>query len=81
MIKTPMDLSLDSVDWKPATPDVRPTRDMATIKGGSVEVLPSVTHEGVWHFMNNELRVYRLDNGTTVFHADDFERVFGELLK
>lgn len=38
------------------------------------------THSGVWKCGDTELRVHRLSNGVSVIDADDFNRVFGEML-
>ena len=35
------------------------------------------THSGVLSFMGHDLRVYRLNTGETIIHADAFEALFG----
>ena len=37
--------------------------------------LPQATHEGVMTILGVQLRTYRLDDGRTVIHADDFHRL------
>jgi hypothetical protein len=35
------------------------------------------THSGVLSFMGHDLRVYRLNTGEAIIHADDFKALFG----
>jgi hypothetical protein len=65
-----MNFDMRDVEWIPADPAERH-------EPGDT---PYATHHGVWNFMGDSLRVYRLNNGQTVIAADDFERVFGEML-
>lgn len=39
--------------------------------------LPYATHEGVFEVLGHQLRCYRLNDGSTVFNADDFEAFLG----
>lgn len=39
------------------------------------------THSGVFEIMGSKLRCYRLNNGQAVFHADDFEKFFEDILE
>ncbi len=41
-----------------------------------MEELPKATHEGVLKIGNQEIRVYRLDNGQAIIHADDMFKIF-----
>lgn len=45
------------------------------MKPATPEDIPSATHEGVWKLGDMDIRVYRLDDGRTLIHADDFEKV------
>jgi hypothetical protein len=40
--------------------------------------IPRATHEGVMELLGMKLRTYRLDDGRTVIHADDFHEFPGE---
>lgn len=42
------------------------------IKPARPEDIPTATHEGVMELFGMKLRTYRLDDGRTVIHADDF---------
>lgn len=42
------------------------------IKPARPEDIPKATHEGVMELLGMKLRTYRLDDGRTVIHADDF---------
>jgi len=35
------------------------------------------THSGVLSFMGHDLRVFRLNTGEAIIHAEDFEALFG----
>lgn len=35
------------------------------------------THSGVLSFMGHDLRIYRLNTGEAIIHADDFKALFG----
>jgi len=39
------------------------------------EDLPNATHEGVTTILGIEVRTYRLDDGRSIIHADDFHKV------
>lgn len=39
------------------------------------EDIPQATHEGKTTIMGVELRTYRLDDGRSVIHADDFHKL------
>lgn len=41
--------------------------------------LPKATHEGVMKIGDLEVRIYRLDDGRNVIHADDFHRLLAKL--
>lgn len=48
--------------------------------------IPQATHEGVMELLGMKLRIYRLDDGNTVIHADDFHAFlkhsgFGEIFE
>lgn len=67
-VKTPIDIALESVDWKES--GLAPTEDGT----------PYATHEGVFKVMGLSLRCYRLNDGRAIFNAEDMENWFGELL-
>lgn len=64
-----LDFDMSGVKWIPADPAERQEPGKT----------PYATHEGVWNFMGDSLRVFRLNNGQCVIHAEDFERVFGAM--
>jgi hypothetical protein len=66
MNKTPIETLLDAVDWQP-------TGDNEVEGDG----LPVATHSGIWHFMGQDIRVYRLNTGKAIIHADDMHRILG----
>jgi hypothetical protein len=39
--------------------------------------LPYATHSGIWNFMGQDIRVYRLSNGKAIIDADDFWKLLG----
>lgn len=59
---------LAQVDWQPAS------------EPQCSDDLLYATHSGVFYFAGHKLRCYRLNDGRAIFHADDFNEVFGELL-
>jgi len=65
MSKTPIETLMDGVDWQESS-GPEPDSD-----------LPVATHHGIWHFMGNEIRVYRLNTGQAIIHADDMGKIFG----
>lgn len=69
MSKTPIEMMLDGVTWT-AAPDQ--PQDRHDGPG-----LPYATHEGIWHFMGQDIRVYRLSTGQAIIHADDFPKILG----
>ena len=42
----------------------------------SMEDLPKATHEGIIKLGNIEIRVYRLDTGEAIIHAEDLPKIF-----
>ena len=44
------------------------------MKPARPEDIPTATHSGVLKLGDFELRVHRLDDGTTVIEADDFKK-------
>lgn len=55
------------------------------MKPARPEDIPQATHEGTLELLGMKLRTYRLDDGSTVIHADDFHKFleqtgFGEAL-
>ena len=67
-MKTPIEQMLDTVVWT---------------AGEAAPHAPDelyATHEGVLGIGGVKLRCYRLNNGQTVFDADDFRAFFGDLL-
>lgn len=62
----PIDLMMKSVEWK-------------AVDGCLVDIddeMPVTTHEGVLHFEGITIRCYKLNNGQSVFDADDIESFF-----
>lgn len=49
------------------------------MKPARPEDIPRATHEGTMTVMGVKLRTYRLDDGRTVIHADDFHRLLEEM--
>ena len=45
------------------------------LKPARPEDIPVATHEGTMTIMGVTLRTYRLDDGRTLIHADDFHRL------
>lgn len=39
--------------------------------------LPYATHAGIWNFCGQEIRVYRLNTGQAIIHADDMGKILG----
>lgn len=44
------------------------------MKPARPEDIPQATHEGTLDVLGFKLRTYRLDDGRTVIHAEDFEK-------
>ncbi|MBN8492379.1 MAG: hypothetical protein J0M00_13245 [Burkholderiales bacterium] len=61
-----IDAALAQVDWAP-------TNSAPTTDGSRY-----ATHSGVLDVLGFEFRVYRLNTGEAVIHADDMERFFAE---
>lgn len=40
------------------------------------QLMPYATHEGVFKFMDHEIRCYKLNTGDTVFNSEDIEKLF-----
>ena len=59
-----MDAMMDGIDWKEGSTPFE-----------HEEGMPYATHEGIWHFMGQDIRVYRLNTGQTIIHADDMEKL------
>ena len=57
--------AINGLDWKPVE------------HAQSTDGLPTVTHEGVLEIAGHRMRCYRLDDGRTIIHADDFNAFFG----
>lgn len=66
MSKTPIEMMLDGVTWVQ-------NPNESTHEDG----LPYATHSGIWNFMGQEIRVYRLNTGQAIIHADDFGKILG----
>lgn len=49
------------------------------MKPARPEDAPVPTHSGVWKLGELELRVHRLDDGTTVIEAEDFKKALAWL--
>ncbi len=62
---------LAGVQWTP----------VATQASTDQAELPSVTHEGVLHIGEQQLRCYRLTDGRAIINADDLHALFGDVLK
>lgn len=46
-----------------------------TMKPARPEDVPQATHEGVTEMFGVRVRTYRLDDGRSVIHADDFHKL------
>lgn len=46
---------------------------MSHMKPARPEDIPQAIHEGTMELLGMKLRTYRLDDGRTLIHADDFE--------
>ena len=68
MIKTPVDLLLDQLEYASVEPREHPDMESK---------MPYVTHEGVLEIMEAKLRVYMLSDGQRVIDASDVESFFG----
>lgn len=49
------------------------------MKPARPEDIPTSTHSGIWKLGDLELRVHRLDDGTTVIEAEDFKKALAWL--
>lgn len=49
------------------------------LKPARPDDIPKATHEGKLSILGIELRTYRLDDGRTVIHADDFHRLMAAM--
>lgn len=63
---TPIEMMFDGVAWTEA-----PAREP------DPSGLPYATHSGIWNFMGQEIRVYRLNTGQAIIHADDMGKILG----
>ncbi len=70
LTSTPIEMALKGVVWE-AAPEHAP-QDAHDGPG-----LPYATHKGIWHFMGQEIRVYRLNDGRAIIEADDFWKILG----
>ncbi len=52
---------------------------MTKPKPARPEDMPKATHEGKSTFLGIEVRTYRLDDGRSVIHADDFRKILSAL--
>jgi hypothetical protein len=41
----------------------------------TTDAIPTATHEGTVELLGITLRTYRLDDGRTIFNADDFKKL------
>lgn len=64
---TPIETLMAGVEW-----ELEPPQEPGD--------LPHITHSGVLDLFGNKLRCYRLSNGQAVFHADDFKKMFSDVL-
>lgn len=69
-MKTPIEMLFDGVQWT-AHPENEP-KDAHDGPG-----LPWATHSGIWSFMGQEIRVFRLNTGEAIIHADDMPKILG----
>ncbi len=69
-VRSPIEQLMDGVSWE-ATDAVEAT-DAA--ENGD---LPYATHHGIWHFAGHDIRVYRLNDGRAIIHADDMAKLLG----
>ena len=67
-MKQPIEIALDSVEWRGLSYDIAPSM----ISDG----LPHVTHEGILDFCGFKFRVYRLSSGERIIDADDLKEFF-----
>lgn len=49
------------------------------MKPARPEDIPQATHEGTLELLGLKLRTYRLDDGRTVIHADDFHELMAAM--
>ena len=49
------------------------------MKPARPEDVPVATHSGIWKLGDLELRVHKLDDGTTVIEAEDFKKALAWL--
>ncbi len=68
----PIDAMLETVEWTPTKRAENPA--------GPMDGIPYATHSGVLEIAGAKLRCYRLNNGHTVFDADDMREFFGDFL-
>jgi hypothetical protein len=66
-MKAPIELLMDSVEWKPIQGDA------VTVDDG----LPIATHEGILRFGDIELKVHQLNDGRRVIDEDSLIALFG----
>lgn len=66
-MRTPIDMMLDSVEWKPCDPPAEPTD------------LPYATHTGVLKFGEFALECVVLSNGQRIFTAESLRPFFEAL--
>lgn len=48
---------------------------MSAMKPARPDDIPTATHEGKTTVLGVDLRTYRLDDGRSVIHADDFRKL------
>ena len=63
-MKTPIEMMLDGIEWRPCEGVVDHSSDLYA------------THEGVLRIGDLELRCYTLNTGQPVFSAEDIENFF-----
>lgn len=64
-----LEMQFSGVQWEPC-------ENVVEVEGGL-----HATHHGVWDFNGFAMRVYRLNNGKTMIHADDMNNFFASLNK
>ena len=50
-----------------------------TMKPAREDDIPRATHEGEMEILGLKVRVYRLDDGRTLIHADDFHALLAKM--
>lgn len=66
MSKTPIDILLDQVEYKPTNAEP------------NAEGIPYVTHEGILNFADISITVLVLNTGQRIIPKDQVEKFFGE---